>query len=206
MRISSRSVSSCRARRRARSAFPWAFCAAMAFSGGLAAWLAFTMPSAVIMFAFALGAAHFTGPGRRRLSARAEACRGRRGGASRLGHGAKPDAGSHRAPPSRSPRLRSSSSSPDRSRRLRRSRSARSPGLWLCRAGAAPMSGRSEFSGHPLERASSRLLVRGAPLAPPFVAAPSARRHSRCSTRSTVPARWCSAAAMSCCRCCRPRS
>jgi chromate transporter len=30
--------------------------------GGLAAWLAFTLPSAVIMFAFALGAAHFTGP------------------------------------------------------------------------------------------------------------------------------------------------
>ncbi|MGA8902085.1 chromate efflux transporter [Bradyrhizobium sp.] len=30
--------------------------------GGLAAWLAFTLPSAAIMFAFALGAAHFTGP------------------------------------------------------------------------------------------------------------------------------------------------
>jgi chromate transporter len=30
--------------------------------GGLAAWFAFTMPSAVIMFAFALGAANFTGP------------------------------------------------------------------------------------------------------------------------------------------------
>lgn len=30
--------------------------------GGLAAWFAFTMPSAVILFAFALGAAAFTGP------------------------------------------------------------------------------------------------------------------------------------------------
>jgi len=30
--------------------------------GGLAAWFGFTMPSAIIMFAFALGAAHFTGP------------------------------------------------------------------------------------------------------------------------------------------------
>jgi chromate transporter len=30
--------------------------------GGLAAWFAFTMPSAVIMFAFAMGAASFTGP------------------------------------------------------------------------------------------------------------------------------------------------
>src|SRR5947209_9538725 len=30
--------------------------------GGLAAWFGFTMPSAVIMFAFALGAAHFTSP------------------------------------------------------------------------------------------------------------------------------------------------
>jgi chromate transporter len=30
--------------------------------GGIAAWFAFTMPSALIMFAFALGAAHFTGP------------------------------------------------------------------------------------------------------------------------------------------------
>jgi chromate transporter len=30
--------------------------------GGIAAWFAFTMPSAVIMFAFAMGAASFTGP------------------------------------------------------------------------------------------------------------------------------------------------
>src|ERR1700744_6361107 len=30
--------------------------------GGLAAWLAFTLPSAIIIFAFALGAARFTGP------------------------------------------------------------------------------------------------------------------------------------------------
>jgi len=30
--------------------------------GGLAAWLAFTMPSAIILFAFSLGAASFTGP------------------------------------------------------------------------------------------------------------------------------------------------
>ena len=30
--------------------------------GGLAAWLAFTMPSAIILFAFALGATAFTGP------------------------------------------------------------------------------------------------------------------------------------------------
>jgi chromate transporter len=30
--------------------------------GGLAAWFAFTLPSALIMFAFALGAAHFTSP------------------------------------------------------------------------------------------------------------------------------------------------
>ncbi len=30
--------------------------------GGLAAWLAFTMPSAILLFAFALGAAAFTGP------------------------------------------------------------------------------------------------------------------------------------------------
>ncbi len=30
--------------------------------GGLAAWFAFTMPSALILFAFAMGAAAFTGP------------------------------------------------------------------------------------------------------------------------------------------------
>src|SRR5438876_216870 len=30
--------------------------------GGLAAWFAFTMPSAVVLFAFAMGAAAFTGP------------------------------------------------------------------------------------------------------------------------------------------------
>jgi chromate transporter len=32
------------------------------FLGGIAAWFAFTMPSAVILFAFAMGAAAFTGP------------------------------------------------------------------------------------------------------------------------------------------------
>src|SRR5665811_2570547 len=30
--------------------------------GGLAAWFAFTMPSALILFAFAIGASAFTGP------------------------------------------------------------------------------------------------------------------------------------------------
>ena len=53
--------------------------------GGLAAWFAFTMPSALILFAFAMGAAAFTGTGRGRLPARPQArrCGGRR--ASRSG-------------------------------------------------------------------------------------------------------------------------
>ena len=62
--------------------------------GGLAAWIAFTMPSAIILFAFALGATAFTGAHRRRRAPRAEARRGRGGGAGDLGMARTPDAGS----------------------------------------------------------------------------------------------------------------
>jgi hypothetical protein len=57
--------------------------------GGLAAWFAFTMPSALILFAFAMGAAVFT------FSARAQAGRGRSGRAGHLGHVANPHPRSH---------------------------------------------------------------------------------------------------------------
>ena len=69
--------------------------------GGLAAWFAFTMPSAIILFAFALSATAFTGPFAEGDSPRPEAGRGCRGRAGDLGHGQQPDAGSragcHRA-------------------------------------------------------------------------------------------------------------
>jgi chromate transporter len=57
----SRCVSFFRDRPQARSAFLSAFSAATAF-WVIAAWFAFTMPSALILFAFAIGAAAFTGP------------------------------------------------------------------------------------------------------------------------------------------------
>ena len=57
-----RCASSCRDRLPARSAFPSASCAATVLSAALAAWFAFTMPSALILFAFATGAAAFKGP------------------------------------------------------------------------------------------------------------------------------------------------
>ena len=62
--------------------------------GGLAAWLAFTLPSAAIHVRFRARRRAFHRPGRGRLSPRIETRRGRSGRPSRLGHGEKPDAGS----------------------------------------------------------------------------------------------------------------
>ena len=62
MPTSSRSVSSCPDLPPARSGFRSAILRGRGLLGGLAAWFAFTMPSALMMFAFAIGAAAFTGP------------------------------------------------------------------------------------------------------------------------------------------------
>ena len=171
--------------------------------GGLAAWFAFTMPSALILFAFALGATAFTGPVRRRRAPRPEAGRGRRGRAGDLGHGQQPDAGS------RAGRDRACGRCDrgfhrrivwaDRRHRARGHRRALAmPRRWAraCRP--------SRLFGIARARRGRARAVRGAV---PDHAAGDGKdrlaRRLRCSTRFIVPARWCSAAAMSCCRCCR---
>ena len=50
-----------------------------------------------------------------------------------------------------------------------------------------------------------RGVLRAAARAAAAASAASRARRWRCSTPSIAPARWCSAAAMWCCRCCRPR-
>ena len=95
-----------RARRRARSGSRSASHRAGQL-GGLAAWLGFTLPSAIAMTALALlvGAGR---PHRRRLGARARARRGRRRPAGRARDGALARAGPAAARASRSPPPRSS--------------------------------------------------------------------------------------------------
>jgi chromate transporter len=92
--------------------------------GGLAAWFAFTMPSALILFAFAMGAAAFTGPVAEgflhglKLVAVAVVAQAIWGMSRTL----TPD---RTGPASRLPPLRSWFFSPDRSGKSRRSCSAR---------------------------------------------------------------------------------
>ena len=112
--------------------------------GGLAAWLAFTLPSAVIMFAFALGAAHFAGPIAEgflhglKLVAVAVVAQAVWGMAQSL----TPD----------KPRCRHRARSAFGRRLILRiaradfgDRARRGSGLWLCRGEAAAVSGRLNF-------------------------------------------------------------
>lgn len=92
--------------------------------GGLAAWFAFTMPSALILFAFALGAAAFTGTAGRRFPSWPQARRRRGRRAKPYGAWREPLLQIAPCPASRSARLRSSWFSPDHSGRSRRSQSA----------------------------------------------------------------------------------
>ena len=170
--------------------------------GGLAAWFAFTMPSAIILFAFALGATAFTGPF-----------------AEGVLHGLKLVAV---AVVAQAIWGMASSLTPDRAR----------AGIALAAIaivvfiggsfgqigaialGAMPGSGSAAAMGQRLRAISafrfragtarsrsrcsrrcscSRRCCRQRP----------AGKGLRCSTRSIAPARWCSAAATSCCRCCR---
>ena len=62
--------------------------------GGLAAWLGFTMPSALLLLALRPRRGRVYRPGRRRIPARPEARGRRRGGAGGLGHDANAHAGS----------------------------------------------------------------------------------------------------------------
>jgi len=94
MRTLSRSVSFCQDRPSSQVGFSLGVLRGNGLLGGLAAWFAFTLPSAVILFAFTVGAAAFTGPIAEgflhglKLVAVAVGC------SSRLGHDAKPHAGS----------------------------------------------------------------------------------------------------------------
>ena len=173
--------------------------------GGLAAWAGFTAPSASDLVGFRARRLGIRRTGRARLAAWSQARRGRRGRAGALGHGAQASRPIASAQGLRWPRWRSSSRSPHRSRRSPRSALARSPGSRFAAAAAGPVQRSLALSRRPgqwrLRRfaCSSRFswFLR-------CCAAPC--RGSRCSTPSIVRELSFSAAAMSCCRCCRPRS
>ena len=144
----------------------------------------------------------------RRLAARAEDRRRRGGGAGGLGHGAQPlprpaarHAGGRRGDRSRwRCRRRSGQVGAIVAGGLIGWRLARRPAARPAAGVAARRSACRAAVGRRW-RLFFALLV-GLPL---LAAASGQPGDARCSTRSTAPARWCSAAAMSCCRCCRPR-
>ena len=79
-------------------------------------------------------------------------------------------------------------------------------GLWLCRGDGSDACGPSRLFGIASARRGRARAVRGrCSWSRRWWRQRPARKGLRCSTRSIVPARWCSAAAMSCCRCCRRR-
>jgi len=170
--------------------------------GGLAAWFAFTMPSAIILFAFALGATAFTGPF-----------------AEGVLHGLKLVAV---AVVAQAIWGMANSLTPDRARaaialvavvivvfiggsfgQIGAIALGAIAGLWLCRGDGPMTAGHLGFSvSHGTARSRS-FFSRCCSWSRRWWLREPARRASRCSTRSIVPARWYSAAAMSCCRCCR---
>ena len=202
--ISSRSASSCRARPAARSGS--ASDRPGGLPGALAAWLGFTLPSALALILFALGVATsgVTRPGLLH-GLKVVGGRGRRAGG--VGHGAHARARrAARDDRDRSPR---SPRSPGRPRsaqvvviaagglvglalpaRRRPTRAARA-------RSASPRLGRRCRAGVFFVLLVGAAAARGS--------RPAARR-SPSSTASTAPGRSCSAAGTSCCRCSRPRS
>ena len=179
------------------------------FAGALAAWLGFTLPSALALIAFAYGVDALGDRAGRgwlhglKIVAVAVVAQ------AVLGHGAhalRPTASGAAIAVVAAAIVAGGAVSAG-------VRSARSllGGLvgWYCscRAKASPITPLPR-SRQPLDRCgvarrcSSRLLV-GLPLLRREPAEPRARS---CSMPSIAPARWCSAAATSCCRCCRRRS
>ena len=145
-------------------------------------------------------------PVRRRRSPRPEAGRGRRGRAGDLGHGQQPDAGSraggHRARGCCDRGFHRRIVWADRRHRAwGHSRALAVPRRWACACRPPRL-----FGIAPTRRDRARA-VRG-PVRDHAAGGGEDRlaRRLRCSTRSIVPVHWCSAAAMSCCRCCRRRS
>ena len=201
---SSRSASSCRARRAARSASRSA-CCAPACRARSRRGSASPLPSAIAMIAVRLRRRRVRRPRGTRLAARPEDRRGRGGGAGGVGHG---DATS--APTASARRLRSAAAVlvlavPSA---LGQVGAIVAGGLigwcFLPRRGDRPLTPRCRCAS-----AARRSIVRvvlffvllvGLPLLVGRDRQPHARD---CSTRSIAPARWCSAAATSCCRCCR---
>ena len=152
----------------ARSAFPLGILRGNGLLGGLAAWFAFTMPSALIMFAFAIGAAAFTGPVADgflhglKLVAVAVIAQAIWGDVANPDP--RPDARRHRARCDCDRRV----CSPDRSGRSRRSCSARARAFGF--AGEKPRGRRpSEFSGHAAGRCHCASLFAALLLIPPVV-------------------------------------
>jgi chromate transporter len=80
-------------------------------------------------------------------------------------------------------------------------------GLWLCQGNVAPVSGHLNFPVTRLGGAVALSLFAALLLLSPLLtAATGSHGPSPCSTRSTARARWCLAAAMSCCRYCKRTS
>ena len=196
-----------RVRPAARSASRSA-CRAPAAVGALAAWIGFTLalgacagrssPTASTTLGGSLGGGWLHGLKIVAVAVVAQAV---------LGHGAHAGAGPRRAPRSPWSPPRSSSRCRRRWRPDRRHRcSARSSAWSSCRGGADARARHAAARRQPARRASScsRSSSRcwsGCRSWRPTVAEPGVALFDA----STAPARWCSAAAMWCCRCCRPR-
>ena len=174
--------------------------------GGLAAWLGFTLPSAVALVVFAF-VVEDVGDAGRGLAARARGRRGRgrRAGGVGMARRLAPDA----------PRLAiAGGGGGGRAGRVGRARPGRCRSLAAGVVGAVALPrrrrraprGSAAVVGRRLAVASLALfgvLLAGLPLLRGAVESQAARARS---TRSTGPARSSSAAATSCCRSCTPRS
>ena len=193
-----RSASFCPGRPRARSASRSACCAPAL--GALAAWIGFTLPSAVALMVFASASTH-SAMRRQRLVARPQGRRRR---------GRRP--GGARAWPARWRRIAHARrwpvvaalilAVPRRLARSARLSSARWRASSCARPGAVEHGALPVRVGRPagaLALALFFVLLWACRCSP-------RRSHTtpwRCSTRSIARARWCSAAGTSCCRCCR---
>ena len=170
--------------------------------GGLAAWFAFTMPSAIILFAFALGATAFTGPF-----------------AEGVLHGLKLVAV---AVVAQAIWGMANSLTPDRARaaialvavaivvfiggsfgQIGAIALGAIAGLWLCRGDGPTPAGHLGFSVSRGTARSRSCCSRSFSCSRRWWLHEPARKGLALFDAFIVPARWCSAAAMSCCRCCR---
>ena len=195
-------ASSCRVRPAARPASPIGLMRA-GYLGGLAAWAGFTLPSAAAMTAVRLWRGRAPRPRWRRAPAWPQARRGRHCRPGGHGDGAEPVSGpaarDDRRPVADPDRVCAGGMDADRrhpSRRPRRIASSAGRARTSPVAGAdAPVSRRMGIVFAGLYFASARAVLRSG----------ARGRGGAGRAPSIARGRWCSAAAMSCCRCFAPR-